>query len=268
MDKVSVFVGSSTEGIEIARAVQTQLEEVGDVELWYEGVFGLSSTTLESLVQALDTFDFAILVMTPDDLTISRNVEQNSARDNILLELGLFIGRLGRERTFVLYQKEGNLRIPSDLAGVTLATFSKPSDDRKLLPAVGPACTKIRNAIRAHGRSVQLGKVEARQDILQAQIHVLQIVIKGIVTKFEYEKLEGLARSGPFLVTYRKDDMYEELKRLDSIQYIERQPGYGITSIHRQADIPGEFDLKQYVRITDQGLEYLKLRTSLFETNK
>jgi predicted nucleotide-binding protein with TIR-like domain len=264
MDKPSVFIGSSSDGLEIARAVQTQLEDVGEVELWNEGVFGLSHGTLESLVQALDTFDFAVLVMTPDDLTVSGGMPQNSARDNVLIEIGLFIGRLGRGRTFMLYPKGSNVRIPSDLAGVTLALFSKPSDDTKLLSAVGPACFKIRNAIRGEGKTIQLGRVTQRQDILESRIRTLQIVTKGIVTDFEFEKLKGLAGEPPFLVRFHWD-MYHELKRLDAIRYVHPQPGYGLVSIQGFDGSGKDFDLKQYAKITDQGREYLKLREELFQ---
>jgi hypothetical protein len=144
----SVFVGSSREGIEVARAVQAQLVEVSDVEVWNEVPSRLGKGTLESLVDALDTYDFAVLVLTADDLIVSRGVEQNSARDNVLIELGLFIGRIGRQRTFLLVPKESNVKIPSDLAGVTFATFSMPTDPKRLRGAVGAACTEIRNAIR------------------------------------------------------------------------------------------------------------------------
>lgn len=71
MIKPSIFVGSSTEGLEVARAVQVQLAD-GEVELWNEGVFTLGHSTLESLVKALNRFDFAVLVLTPDDFTVSQ----------------------------------------------------------------------------------------------------------------------------------------------------------------------------------------------------
>ena len=87
--------------------------------------------TLESLVDALESYDFAVLVLTADDLIVSRGVEQNSARDNVLIELGLFIGKLGRQRTFLLVPKESNVKIPSDLAGITFATFSMPERPEK-----------------------------------------------------------------------------------------------------------------------------------------
>ncbi len=64
---MSVFVGSSSQGIEVARAIQAHLtDEATEVELWNETVFPLGFGTLESLVKALNGFDFAVLVMTPD----------------------------------------------------------------------------------------------------------------------------------------------------------------------------------------------------------
>jgi predicted nucleotide-binding protein len=64
MDKPTVFVGSSSEGVEIARAIQFQLKDDAHVSIWNEGVFGLSKGTLESLVRNSASFDFAILVLT------------------------------------------------------------------------------------------------------------------------------------------------------------------------------------------------------------
>ena len=99
MARPRVFVGSSTEGLKIAQAMQVLLDTACQVETWAQGVFGLSQGTLESLVQALPRFDFAILILTADDLTVSRGLERAAARDNVLFELGLFMGSLGRERT-------------------------------------------------------------------------------------------------------------------------------------------------------------------------
>jgi hypothetical protein len=149
--KPTVFIGSSKEGIEVARAVEVHLEEVAEATLWNEGVFGLSYGSLESLVKSLDGFDFAVLVLTPDDLVTSRDVTYQSARDNVLLEVGLFLGCLGRERTFLIFDREAPVKVPSDLAGISLATFSSKRKDDNLVAAVGPACTTIRKAIRVLG---------------------------------------------------------------------------------------------------------------------
>src|SRR5262249_428260 len=108
--------------------------------------------------------DFAVLVLTPDDLLVRQGEERNAARDNVLLELGLFMGRLGRSRTFAVCQKDSNLKLPSDLAGVSLASFSAPGGSGRLVAALGPACFKIRNAIRAYQK-------EAAVDQIQSHLH-------------------------------------------------------------------------------------------------
>jgi predicted nucleotide-binding protein len=126
MAKPSVFIGSSSEGLEFARAVRVLLTQDAEVTVWNEGLFRPGSTFIETLVNALPRFDFAILVLTPDDLVHSREVEMLSPRDNVLFELGLFMGRLGRSRTFMLHQSHAKLKIPSDLSGVTTATYEWP----------------------------------------------------------------------------------------------------------------------------------------------
>src|ERR1700749_367333 len=135
-----LFVGSSSEGDEIAQAVQVNLERGCEVELWAQGSFGLTYGTLESLVKIADEFDFAILVLTPDDLEISRGNVQVAARNNVLFELGLFMGSLGRDRTFILYSRDQPPDLPSDLAGGTAATFAQPSPKGSLFASLGAPC--------------------------------------------------------------------------------------------------------------------------------
>src|SRR5437899_9214507 len=87
-----VFIGSSAEGLAIAKAIQLNLDRACEVVIWSQGVFGLSEGTLETLVNKAEEFDFAILVVTPDDMTQSRGKNEQSPRDNVLIELGLFLG--------------------------------------------------------------------------------------------------------------------------------------------------------------------------------
>jgi hypothetical protein len=154
--KPTIFIGSSTEGLEVARAIEKQLQYDAEPTVWTDGIFGLGHGTLESLVGSLDRFDFAVLVLSPDDLIVSREQTNNSPRDNVLLEIGLFIGRLGRERTFIVFNRDGNLKLPSDLAGVTMATYGN-RQDQNVIAALGPACTDIKYAIKTHGTREQRG---------------------------------------------------------------------------------------------------------------
>jgi hypothetical protein len=170
----SIFVGSSSEGLKIGKVIQILLDESYEVTIWSQGVFGLSQGTLESLVSASDDFDFAILVLTPDDLVTSRNESASAPRDNVLFELGLFMGSLGRDRTFLVYDRTLPIKLPSDLAGVTAATFA-PHASGNLASALGAAATKIETAIGRLGVRGKKGflleefPANHRQDLVNAQ---------------------------------------------------------------------------------------------------
>lgn len=141
-NRPTLFVGSSSEGLKIAKAIQVLLDHACEVTIWSQGIFGLSEGTLESLVSVLDDFDFAVLVLTPDDLLTSRNESASAPRDNVLFELGLFMGALGRKRTFIVYDRAAKLKLPSDLAGVSAATY-EPHSTGNLESALGAAATRI-----------------------------------------------------------------------------------------------------------------------------
>jgi predicted nucleotide-binding protein len=98
-----IFVGSSTEGLTIARALQSELEQEYDVEIWNQSeIFGLGTVTIEALENAVLLYDFGLFVFTPDDEIKSRDSTKPAARDNVIFEAGLFIGKIGRHRSFVI----------------------------------------------------------------------------------------------------------------------------------------------------------------------
>lgn len=142
-----VFIGSSTEGLEIANKIQELLQHDVSSEVWNQGkIFGLGNSSLESLEQAVLTYDFGIFIFTPDDQLHSRGDIKPVARDNVIFELGLFMGKLTRRRAFVIHPSKKSISLPTDLAGITLATYNP--DDKNLSSALGPACNQIREAIK------------------------------------------------------------------------------------------------------------------------
>lgn len=185
----AVFIGSSSEGLDVAREIEVHLQDDAETTIWKNGVFGLGDGVLESLMNVLDQFDFAIMVLSPDDTIETRGQTFSSPRDNVIFEVGLFMGRLGRSRTFIVHAVDSDLRLPSDLAGITLAPY-RPRDN--LAAAVSPACTAIIKAIRA------LGFIESR---LHSQLNQVQRkvqehddVIEQLVTYglgfYPYQKLK------------------------------------------------------------------------------
>lgn len=138
--KPTAFIGCSVEGLPIAKVIQLNLAHSVSSTIWSQGVFGLSQGTLETLVSEAGSFQYAILVLTPDDVVIKRDQQVMSARDNVLFELGLFMGALGRQRTFIVCRQD--MALPSDLAGITPAKYA--TDEQLNLQAnLGPVSTQI-----------------------------------------------------------------------------------------------------------------------------
>lgn len=96
--KPRAFIGSSVEGLGVAYAVQQNLVHDVEATVWSQGVFELSETSIESLIKVLETSDFGIFVFSPDDEVKMRGATSASIRDNVLFEMGMFLGKLGRER--------------------------------------------------------------------------------------------------------------------------------------------------------------------------
>lgn len=212
----SVFVGSSTEGLKIAKALQVLLDHACEVTIWSQGVFGLSQGTLESLVHALDQYDFAILVLTADDLVTSREASSSAPRDNVLFELGLFMGGLGRERTFIVYDRTAGLRLPSDLAGVSAATF-EPHASGNLQGALGAAATRVeeqivRLGVRDRERLKQLSEAAQGFDSAAAQ---MQKLIELIARSRKVELDIISSQFGPLIAPEKLQQMNRDLSDLD-----------------------------------------------------
>lgn len=141
-----IFIGSSSEGLSVAESIQLGLDEAAECTVWNQSAFDPSRTTIESLVDISREFDCAVLVLTPDDMVVKRGSATAAPRDNIIFEAGLFTGTLGRARTFLVYCRDAKIALPSDLAGVTAATYSARSDGN-LHAALGPVCTRIKRAL-------------------------------------------------------------------------------------------------------------------------
>lgn len=92
------------------------LERIGFEAIILHEQANQGRTVIEK-VEAHGDVSFAVVLLTPDDEgCVKGGVVEPRARQNVLLELGYFIGRLGRDKVCAL--KRGQLEIPSDFAGV------------------------------------------------------------------------------------------------------------------------------------------------------
>lgn len=148
--QTSIFIGSSSENLDYANALQSVLDRDLITTMWTYGVFLPGDNTLASLMTRAKITDFAALFLTPDDKTEVRGEYLKTPRDNLVLELGLFIGQLEPERVFLLTPRDG-VDLPNDLQGVTPISYRTDREDQDTQNAVNPAATEIRKAINRHG---------------------------------------------------------------------------------------------------------------------
>jgi predicted nucleotide-binding protein len=93
------------------------------VKIWEKGIFNAGPTPIEDLVRIVAECDFGIMIVTPDDKVVSRGENHNAPRDNVVFELGLLIGAIGRHRTFIVSPRKADIKIPTDLLGVTTLAY-------------------------------------------------------------------------------------------------------------------------------------------------
>lgn len=151
--KPTAFIASSSERRDVADALQELLESKNvEVTIWNQGVLAPSSVVLDGLVSRLAEFDFGIFVFAPDDTTVIRGESTYSVRDNVLFEMGLFVGRLGRERAFMVSPADPTaMHLATDLGGIVAVTYDLNRGDGNIVAALNPAASRIARAIAEQG---------------------------------------------------------------------------------------------------------------------
>lgn len=146
--KPRIFIASSVEGKDIADALQLAFHHDARCTVWHQA-FPISGITIDTLLRNCAENDFAIFVFSPVDLAVIRKQQYEVARDNVLFEGGLSMGMHGRDRAFIVSpQGSPSFHIPSDLLGLTAATYDPAWAKTDPNPAVGAAATQIRQAIK------------------------------------------------------------------------------------------------------------------------
>ena len=150
--KPRTFIGSAGESLEITHAIHEKLQRVSECTPWDAGVFQALSRPLTDLLRELDQSDFAVFVFAPNDVAIIRQSQGTVVRDNVLFELGLFIGKLGPDRCFFLIpSQETGLRLPTDLVGVAPLKYESDRTDQRWSAVVSVACAQISRHIQNLG---------------------------------------------------------------------------------------------------------------------
>ena len=151
MRKPRLFIASSVESLSIAEAVNVNLDHEFEVTIWKNGTFKLSSTTIDDLVEKSSAVDFALFIFAPDDIATIKSRKEHVVRDNVLFEMGLFIGAIGKERSFILKPRDTEMHLPTDLLRSTPADYDATRSDGDLVSATNRACTLIKTEVERIG---------------------------------------------------------------------------------------------------------------------
>lgn len=83
-------------------------------------------TIIEKFETYSDDISFAVILLTPDDIGAAASDPQHlvgRARQNVILELGYFMGRLGRTKVCALHK--GVIELPSDYQGILYVNMDR-----------------------------------------------------------------------------------------------------------------------------------------------
>lgn len=199
-NRIKVFIGSSSEAEELADLLSTSLEDVCDATVW-DNAFEPSKEMISNLEKALDSAQYAIFLMTPDDTIKSRNTIKAAIRDNIIFEVGLSIGRIGLERTFLVSEKNAKVHFPSDITNIHRITYVKTDD---LSIAMKNVATKLIRHIKRYNISapvssrnlylylqIMINRMRTKEKVIDEAI-LSQLQASGLISAKELMQLVSL----------------------------------------------------------------------------
>jgi len=111
---------------EMKQAVARIVEKIGLVPIILHEQPNKGRTIIEKFEDYSD-LNFAIVLLSPDDIAYPKDkppeIKEFRARQNVIFELGFFVGKLGREHVFILYREEHNFEFPSDYLGICYTPY-------------------------------------------------------------------------------------------------------------------------------------------------
>ncbi|MBU0598461.1 nucleotide-binding protein [Patescibacteria group bacterium] len=106
------------------------------------------NTLIEKLESNSVDIGYSIVLLTPDDkITVQQGTDEYRTRQNVILELGYFFGKLGRKNVCAIYKK--NVKLPSDFQGIVYIPF----DDQ------GAWQYQLAKELKAAGLNIDMNKL-------------------------------------------------------------------------------------------------------------
>ncbi|MBI9071913.1 MAG: nucleotide-binding protein [Melioribacteraceae bacterium] len=246
-----IFIGSSSENLDAAYAIQENFEFDAICNVWTQGIFNLTNDALENLLKATENFDYAIFVFSPDDITKVRGIEVKTVRDNIIFEFGLFISKLGKEKVFFVIPKDTkDFHLPTDLLGIEPGRYVDVSEKTNLLGSLGPFCNKVRRLLKPSSKEkIKLPPKESSEEIAEMNSSQLDNEVTEIDYGISVDNFNNkiITRSPTDIFSYRFAKAFpgnrslewidDPIKAIDRLEILLKKPlkfekamGYGVTT--------------------------------------
>lgn len=173
MSKSKIFIASSSRTLVLAEQLREQLRaDYCEAELWKDrSATALGKTIIEMLEEAASEYDFAVVILSRDDVMAQASGDKLKARDNCVFEAGLFMAAIGRQRCFLVNSVD-KAELPSDLGGIVYLPFREPPDfsdpiacKDAILSASSSIKTNVYCAGPITGRSFSLESLLAKEKL-------------------------------------------------------------------------------------------------------
>lgn len=123
MRKVFIVYGHD---LNVRSQLEAMLRRWGLEPLILDQLPSEGQTVIEKLEHNTNEVGFGIILATPDDIGYRASREDEKAfrvRQNVVLELGMLLAKLGRKKVAILIKQQGNMERPSDIQGLIYIPF-------------------------------------------------------------------------------------------------------------------------------------------------
>jgi hypothetical protein len=157
MEKSRILISCNARTLLLAGKLRDELHKVDcETALWSDDARSQSSAALLELLDlAVEQFDFAAIILVKDDVKVAETGDPLHARDTYDFQAGLFMGKIGRARCF-LVNSIGNSDLPSHLGGIICIPFEEPADLTDLAAsekAAASVAAELKDKIAQQGKS-------------------------------------------------------------------------------------------------------------------
>ena len=218
--KPRIFIGSSKEGLNVAEFIKNFFSTDYECILWNEDVFKENDNFLETLTKSASLFDFGFMVFAADDISVIRHKKFETPRDNVLFEYGLFLGRLGTDRAFII--QDIAAKLPSDLLGITISSYKSVEEDGKIIPdwdVLQDSLVKLKKNIDDKVRLGHLGMLPSTVVAISYFDNFVKLVADWINTNEPKIEINGNVYRTAKLKVVIPSDLDADLKKRATIFY-------------------------------------------------